>query len=287
MLVGLMMPAFFSRIKPFSSRLGLNLIGCAPFIFLTIFFIIPLVLMLVATVRPPGEFGGLAPFVVDSKINLTLDTYQFITSDFIYAQIFVTSFNISALTTLLCLLLGYPLALMISRSSSRWQGILVFLIVLPFASNFLVKIYAWIILLEPLGLLYTSTAVVIGLVYIHLPFMVLPIYLNLMSQDPALVEAGRDLGATPIRCFFDVTLPLSFRGVLSGCALVFVPVIGVFAVPEILGGTGDILIGNVIKEQFLDGRDWPLGSTLSIVVTMAVLMITICVSIFTKHRDRS
>lgn len=145
------------------------------------------------------------------------------------------------------------------------------LVILPFASNFLVRIYAWIMLLGPLNLLYTPFAVIAGMVYVHLPFMILPLYTHLEKHDPALLEAAQDLGASAWTRFWRVTFPLSLPGILSGSALVFIPVLGMFAVPELLGGTGDILIGNLIKEQFLENRDWPLGSALAIMLTLAVL----------------
>jgi spermidine/putrescine transport system permease protein len=151
------------------------------------------------------------------------------------------------------------------------SGIFMLLIVLPFASNLLVRVYAWIMLLGPVGLLYTPAAVIAGMVYVHLPFMALPLYTNLERHDPALLEAARDLGADRWTSFRRITWPLSLPGVLSGSALVFIPVLGMFAIPELLGGTGDMLIGNLIKEQFLDNRDWPLGSALSLALTAAVL----------------
>jgi spermidine/putrescine transport system permease protein len=137
----------------------------------------------------------------------------------------------------------------------------VLLVILPFASNFLIRIYAWIIVLGPADLLYTPFAVIAGMVYVHLPFMILPLYTNLEKHDPALLEAAQDLGAGTWTRFWRVTLPLSLPGVWAGSALVFIPVLGMFAIPELLGGTRDLLVGNLIKEQFLDNRDWPLGST--------------------------
>ncbi|HJW03758.1 MAG TPA: ABC transporter permease, partial [Azospira sp.] len=159
----------------------------------------------------------------------------------------------------------------IARSPKGRRDLLVLLVILPFASNFLVRIYAWMMILGPLNLLYTPFAVLVGMVYVHLPFMILPLYTNLEKHDPALLEAAQDLGAGAWVRFWRVTFPLSLPGIWSGTALVFIPVLGMFAVPELLGGTGDILIGNLIKEQFLDNRDWPLGSTLSLLLTVMVL----------------
>ncbi|MDA8259812.1 MAG: ABC transporter permease [Betaproteobacteria bacterium] len=240
-----------------------------PTIFLLAFFLLPALIVVVAGFRATGEFGGLAP--LDGFVGLTLDAYRFLLGDVIYLEIFARSFMVAALTTLLCIVLAYPLAWLIARSPKSRRDVLVLLVILPFASNFLVRIYAWIMLLGPANLLYTPFAVIVGMVYAHLPFMVLPLYTNLEKHDPALLEAAQDLGATAWTRFWRVTFPLSLPGIFSGSALVFIPVLGMFAVPELLGGTGDILIGNLIKEQFLENRDWPLGSALSIMLTACVL----------------
>lgn len=242
------------------------LVTLPPTVFLLVFFLAPALIVVVASFREPGEFGGLAPWPA-----LSADAFDFLLSDIIYLEIFVRSFFVAMLTTLICIVLAYPLAWLIARSPARRRDLLVLLVILPFASNFLVRIYAWIMLLGPVNLLYTPVAVIIGMVYVHLPFMVLPLYTNLEKHDPALLEAARDLGANSWTCFWRVTFPLSLPGVFSGSALVFIPVLGMFAVPELLGGTGDILIGNLIKAQFLEDRDWPLGSALSIMLTLAVL----------------
>jgi spermidine/putrescine transport system permease protein len=237
-----------------------------PTAFLLAFFLVPALIVVAASFREPGEFGGLAPWPAHS-----LDTYRFLFGDIIYLEIFARSFLVAILTTLICIVLAYPLAWLIARSPARRRDLLVLLVILPFASNFLVRIYAWIMLLGPANLLYTPFAVIAGMVYVHLPFMILPLYTNLEKHDPALLEAAQDLGANAWTRFWRVTFPLSLPGVLAGSTLVFIPVLGMFAVPELLGGTGDILIGNLIKEQFLENRDWPLGSALSIMLTMAVL----------------
>lgn len=254
-------------LKPSVERLTRWVLTLPPAVFLIVFFLAPALIMLVTTFREPGEFGGLAPLAWHS---LGLDTYRFVGGDAIYAWILAKSFLVAALTTLLCLALGYPLALLIARSPKRQRDVFVLLVVLPFASNFLVRVYAWIMILGPLNLLYSPMAVIVGMVYVHLPFMILPLYTNLEKHDPALLEVAQDLGAGAWTRFWRVTWPLSLPGVFAGAALVFIPVLGMFAVPELLGGTGDILMGNLIKEQFLDNRDWPLGATLSLALTAAV-----------------
>jgi spermidine/putrescine transport system permease protein len=279
------------------------LVAGPPLLFLVLFFVVPSLIMIVTSFRFPGEFGGLAPLWPASapgsessgppaEYGLTLEAYEFFFSDILYARIFLKSFGVAAATTLICLVMAYPLALLIARSHKRLRNLMVLLVVLPFASNFLIRIYAWMILLGPesalshfintflgvfgLGpvtLLFSPFAVLVGMVYVHLPFMVLPLYTNLEKHDPSLLDAAQDLGAARWQRFWRVTWPLSLPGVFSGSALVFIPVLGMFAVPDILGGTGDILIGNLIKDQFLVTRDWPFGSVLSIMLTLAVLSI--------------
>ncbi|SBT03614.1 putrescine transporter subunit: membrane component of ABC superfamily [Candidatus Accumulibacter aalborgensis] len=249
------------------------LVSLPPTLFLLVFFLAPALLMIGASFQQPGDFGGLAPAWQNGQLNLSLETYHFFFGDWIYAEIFFRSFLVAAATTLICLLLAYPLALAIAGSARRHRHLLVLLVILPFASNFLIRVYAWIILLGPADLLYTPFAVIAGMVYVHLPFMVLPLYTNLDRHDLALLEAAQDLGAGTWTRFRRITLPLSLPGIWAGSALVFIPVLGMFAIPELLGGTRDILVGNLIKEQFLDNRDWPLGSTLSIVLTAAVLLL--------------
>jgi spermidine/putrescine transport system permease protein len=270
------------------------LVSGPPFIFLLLFFVAPSIIMVIASFRYPGEFGGLAPLFADTQTlhGLTVETYAFFFSDIIYGHVFLKSILVALATTLICMLMAYPLALLIARSPKKSRDLMVLLVVLPFASNFLVRVYAWMIILgpqaafsqavnglfavlgmEPVHLLFSPFAVLVGMVYVHLPFMVLPLYTNLEKHDPALLDAAQDLGANAWQRFWRVTFPLSLPGIFSGSALVFIPVLGMFAIPDILGGTGDMLIGNLIKEQFLGTRDWPFGSTLSIMLTVTVLLI--------------
>ena len=278
-------------------RLARLLVSGPPLLFLIVFFVAPSLIMILTSFRFPGEFGGLAPITLPSdkaigEYGFTSDAYQFFFSDFIYTEIFLKSFGVAFGTTLICLILAYPLAVLIARSRKHLRNLMVLLVILPFASNFLIRIYAWMIILgpesalshfvntvlgafgiAPVTLLFSPFAVLVGMVYVHLPFMVLPLYTNLEKHDPSLLDAAQDLGANAWQRFWRVTWPLSLPGVFSGSALVFIPVLGMFAVPDILGGTGDILIGNLIKDQFLGTRDWPFGSALSIMLTLAVLSV--------------
>jgi spermidine/putrescine transport system permease protein len=263
-----------SRLRADSEPARRWLVAGPPFLFLLAFFVLPSLIMVVASFRYPGEFGGLAPLwpaVPGADAGLAVENYRAFFGEWIYTEIFLKSFGIAALTTLTCVMLAYPVALLIARSPKRHRDLMVLLVVLPFASNFLVRVYAWMIILGPLDLLFTRFALVVGLVYVHLPFMILPLYTNLEKHDPALLDAAQDLGANVWQRFWRVTFPLSLPGVFAGSALVFIPVLGMFAIPEILGGKDDWMVGNMIKESFLATRDWPFGSMLSIVLTIAVL----------------
>ena len=270
--------------------LGRWLVVGPPLLYLLVFFAIPSLIMVLASFRTPGEFGGLAPLIEEGRLDVNLDSYARFFSEPIYAQIFLKSVWYALLTTLFCLALAYPLAALVAKSPKRYRDLLLLLVILPFWSNFLIRVYAWMIILgpnaalakavngvlawfghEPVPLLFSSFAVLVCLVYVHLPFMVLPLYANLEKHDQALLDAAQDLGANAWQRFWRITFPLSLPGVYAGAALVFIPALGIFAIPDILGGPEDSLIGNVIKQQFLETRDWPFGSVLSIVLTVAAL----------------
>ncbi len=260
------------------------IISLPPMIYMILFFALPSLIMIVGSFMIPGDTGGLAPLfpLAPPQINaqdglqetgLTLENYTTFFSDTVFAWIFLKSVSVAGLTTLICALMAYPVALLIARHPKSKRDLLLLLVILPFASNFLVRVYAWMIILGPLNLLFTNTAMIIGLVYVHLPFMILPLYTNLEKHDTALLDAARDLGATPWQTFWKVTFPLSLPGIASGSALVFIPVLGMFAIPEILGGKDSLLVGNLIKEAFLATRDWPFGSMVSMMLTLLVIAI--------------
>ena len=273
--------------------LGKWLVSGPPILYLLLFFAIPALIMVLASFRTPGEFGGLAPLIDEAgKPDLNVESYVRFFTEPVYAQIFVKSFVYALLTTLICLAIAYPLAALIAKSPKKHRDLLLLLVILPFWSNFLIRVYAWMIVLGPqaalartvngilgwfgagpVSLLFSSFAVLVCLVYVHLPFMVLPLYANLEKHDQALLDAAQDLGAHAWQRFWRITFPLSLPGVYAGAALVFIPALGIFAIPDILGGPDDSLIGNVIKQQFLETRDWPFGSVLSIVLTVAALVL--------------
>ena len=285
------------------AQIGRWLVSGPPLLYLLVFFAIPSLIMLLASFRTPGEFGGLAPLYEQGQLDLNLESYARFFTESIYAQIFVKSVWYALSTTLLCLALAYPLAALIARSSRRYRDLLLLLVILPFWSNFLIRVYAWMIILgpnaalarimngvlrwfghDPVPLLFSSFAVLVCLVYVHLPFMVLPLYANLEKHDQALLDAAQDLGANAWQRFWRITFPLSLPGVYAGAALVFIPALGIFAIPDILGGPENSLIGNVIKQQFLETRDWPFGSVLSIVLTVVALLLAGLAAWLARHK---
>jgi spermidine/putrescine transport system permease protein len=268
-----------------AERLTKWVIAGPPLAFLLAFFLLPALIMALGSFRYPGEFGGIAPLAArpDGEGGLTFENYALFFGDWIYAQIFAKSLGIAALSTFVCLVMAYPLAMLIARSPKKRRDFMVLLVILPFASNLLVRVYAWMVILGPIDLLFSRFAVIVGMVYVHLPFMVLPLYTNLEKHDPALLDAAQDLGANTWHTFWRVTFPLSLPGVFSGAALVFIPVLGMFAIPELLGGKDDWMVGNMIKEAFLGTRDWPFGSMLSLMLTLAVLAIAGAAALFARR----
>ncbi len=282
-----------------SARSGAGyLLSFPPLAYLLIFFAAPTLIMLFASFRYAGDYGGLAPwYTIEGgriSLDLTLDNWRRLTGTDIYLRLFIKSMGYAVATTILCVVMGYPLALMIARSGRKSRDLLLLLVILPFWSNFLVRIYAWMIIFSPAGALtkilneglrlfgfgpvslsYSPTAMLICLVYVHLPFMVLPLYANLEKHDPYLLDAAQDLGAGRLRRFWLITWPLSLPGITAGSILVFIPVLGMFAIPDLLGGTDGIMIGNVIKQQFMESRDWPFGSVLSMVLTVVAVLVVL------------
>ncbi|MDM9624082.1 ABC transporter permease [Rhizobium sp. S96] len=261
-----------------------NLLAAPAVAWLLAFMVAPCLLVLSYAFFERGVWGGI-------DYNLNLQNFLRV-ADPLYARIFLKSAQIAGLATLLAVLIGYPAAYAISRAPRARQPMLLFFAVLPFWSNYLIRTYAWIVLLnreglinkllqvlgyqgEPLSLLYTEGAVIVGLVYNYLPFVILAIYSTLSRLNPELMEASRDLGAGPIRTFFRVTLPLTLPGVAAGGVFVFVLSIGNFVTPALLGGGRFQMIGNVVYDQFLSANDWPFGAALGMVliITMMALLL--------------
>lgn len=244
-------------------------------VYLGLFVAVPVALVLSTTLFQRGRFGGIV-------YEPTFDNFTRAWGE-VYREVLTSSLVIAGITTVLALLIGYPTAYAIANLPVRWRVAALVLIVVPFWTNFLIRTYAWIVLLnsqgpvnrglvasgvidEPLKLLYTQGAVVAGLLYAYLPLLILPLYASIERLDPELREAATDLGASRWRAFRDVTWPLTLPGALTGAIFVFVPSLGNFVVPELLGGGKTVMVGNLVRDQFLKARDWPFGSVLALVV---------------------
>jgi putrescine transport system permease protein len=272
---------------------GRWLVTAVPYSWLGLFFLVPFVIVLkiafsnIQLAMPPVE-----PVVTWSaehvlQLRLHFANFSFVFGDSLYIAAFLNSLKVAALSTLLALLLGYPMAYGIARAPGTWRNVLFLLVVMPFFTSFLLRVYAWIGLLgrngpinglllqlgliqEPLQLLQTDFAVYLGMVYSYLPFMVLPLYTAIEKLDLTLLEAAADLGCRPTRAFFSITLPLTREGIFAGCLLVFIPAVGEYVIPALLGGPDTLMIGRVVWDEFFGNRDWPVASALAIVL-LAVL----------------
>ncbi|HHC29019.1 MAG TPA: ABC transporter permease subunit [Rhodobacterales bacterium] len=230
--------------------------------------------------------------------GLDFENYVFLTTDSLYWKAYLSSLKIAVISTLLTLAVGYPIAYGMSRAADEWRPTLLMLVILPFWTSFLIRVYSWKAILanegflnqflsvfgiEPLTILNTNTAVYIGIVYTYLPFMVLPLYAALEKLDDSLLEAAEDLGCSRLTAFWLVTFPLSKQGIIAGSFLVFIPVMGEFVIPTLLGGSDTLMIGKVLWEEFFSNRDWPVASAVAIVL-LAILIIPIV--LFIKNEEK-
>ncbi len=246
-----------------------------------LFFLLPLLLMGVYSFLERGLYGGVTWVFTWENYARFLDP--------LYLRILLRTLRIAFTTTVILLLIGYPMAYRIARAGRRWRNVLLLLVVLPFWTSDLIRTYAWMLILrdtgllnlllqylgliqEPLTLLYTEGAILLGLTYVYLPFMVLPLYASIEKLDPSLLEAAEDLGATPAWRFLKVTVPLTKSGILAGSLLVFIPSVGAFIVPDLLGGAKTMMIGNLVQLQFGPARNWPFGSAASFILMSLVLL---------------
>ncbi len=278
--------------------LGRRIVLGAPYLWIVAFFLAPMALIAKislshpAQARPPYEpvfrlGDGIAGTLAKLQ-TLGFDAYRSFGEDRLYLNSYLTSLIIAGVSTALMLLVAYPFALAMARAPRRLRPILIGLAVAPFWTSFLIRVYAWIALLKdeglinhalialhiidaPLSIYATNVAVVIGIVYSYLPFMLLPLYSALERQDPALREAASDLGASPAQVFWRVTLPLSRPGVVAGCLLVFIPAVGEFVIPDLLGGSETLMIGRTLWTDFFANRDWPAASAAAIVLLMLLI----------------
>jgi putrescine transport system permease protein len=271
-------------------RIGLAL----PYGWLLLFLLAPFLIVLRISLADPivalPPYTPLFDWAADAthRIYVTLDNYRFVLGDDLYLYTYLNSLQLAAVSTALCLLIGYPMAYGIARARPANRNLLLMLVVLPFWISFLLRVYAWMGLLgthgtinglllwagiidEPLQMLYTEGAIFVGMVYSYLPFMILPLYATLERLDPALLEAASDLGGRPRQVFVDVTLPLSFPGIVAGCLLVFIPAMGEFVIPALLGGPDSLMIGRVLYDEFFSNRDWPVAAA-DAVLLLAILI---------------
>jgi putrescine transport system permease protein len=267
---------------------GRRLVTAVPYFWLAVFFAVPfaIVFKISFSYMVPAQpgYAPLFEWLEESRrlvATFNLANYQVLLQDSLYLNTFLYSLKVAAISTVLCLLLGYPMAYAIARSAPTTRNLFLMLIILPFWTSFLLRVYAWIGLLktngvinttllslgiidQPLVLLYTDFAVYVGIVYSYLPFMILPLYSNLEKHDLTLLEAAADLGARPFKAFFKITLPLSMPGIVAGCLLVFIPAVGEFVIPSLLGRTDQLMIGTVLSAQFFGARNWPVASAVAI-----------------------
>lgn len=275
---------------------GRQLVVGIPFVWLLLFFLLPFAIVLKISFSEAAV--AIPPYTeiftyVDQQLTIlaNLNNYVFLGQDELYLSAYLGSLKIATVGTLLCLLIGYPMAYAIARASKEMQTVYLLLIMMPTWTAILIRVYAWMGILgnngllngllqglglidAPLRILNTDLAVYIGVVYAYLPFMVLPLYANLVKHDPSLLEAAADLGAHPLASFWKITVPLSKNGIVAGCMLVFIPVVGEFVIPELLGGPETLMIGKVLWQEFFNNRDWPVAAALAVVM-LAILLVPI------------
>jgi len=271
-------------------------------LFLAIFFLGPLAIMIVTSFLAPGLYGGVEWTWYPHNYGRILGFADPMFEDFdpVYIAIFLRSLKIAALTVIATLIVCYPAAFCISRLSERWKNFCLFLITLPFFTSLIVRLFIWVLILRqtglvnsvllntgaiarPLELIYTDGAIILGMVYIFIPFMFMPVYASVEKLDWTLVRASLDLGAGPIRTFLRIILPLTAPGIAGGAVIVFIPALGNFVVPAILGGAKVMMLGNLIEQQFLAARNWPFGSALAMMV-MAVMLVLLFVYVIVSGR---
>jgi putrescine transport system permease protein len=298
-------------VEKLASRFAGSLVILIPYVWLLLFFLIPFAIVFkislstTAIAMPPytpvfdlsegfsGLWAGLR--------ELSIDNYVWLTEDSLYFNAYVTSVIVAGVSTILTLLVGYPIAYGMARAPTSLRPVLLMLVILPFWTSFLIRVYAWIGILKPEGLLNqvlmalniidqplvimnTYSAIFIGIVYSYLPFMVLPLYSALEKMDYSLIEAAQDLGCTPTSAFWKVTFPLSLPGVVAGSLLVFIPAVGEFVIPDLLGGSQTLMIGRTLWNEFFSNRDWPVSSAVAIIL---LLLLVIPIMIYQNAQARA
>ncbi|MDJ0823617.1 MAG: ABC transporter permease subunit [Paracoccaceae bacterium] len=282
-----------------------------PYAWLLALFLAPFIIVLkislsdIALARPPYmpqlDFGAGLAGLREFFAALDFENFWFLTTDDLYWKAYLSSLQIAVVSTFLTLLVGYPIAYGMARSAQEWRPTLLMLVILPFWTSFLIRVYAWMGILstegllnqfliglglvsDPLTILNTNTAVYIGIVYTYLPFMILPIYAALEKMDESLLEAAEDLGCSKFSAFWLVTIPLSRNGIIAGCFLVFIPAIGEFVIPSLLGGSDTLMIGKVLWEEFFSNRDWPVASAVAVVL---LLILIVPIVLFQRNEQKA
>jgi putrescine transport system permease protein len=273
---------------------GRMIVAGVPMAWLLLFFVVPFLIILgISFSQAALSIPPYAPIWewVDGRVlavRMHLSNYHFLFTDALYVSAFLYSIKVAAISTLLCLLIGYPMAYGIARATPATRNTLLLLVILPFWTSFLLRVYAWIGLLknngvinnvlmglglidQPITMMQTDFAVYIGIVYSYLPFMILPLYTNLEKHDQTLLEAAADLGARPWQAFLRVTLPLSVPGIVAGTMLVFIPAVGEYVIPSLLGRTDQLMIGRVLSDEFFENRDWPVASAVAIAMLLLLI----------------
>ena len=271
------------------------LVLLVPFVWLLLFFLAPFFLVLkislAGTVIASPPFTPMIEWVDEGimHIRVVVDNYAYLWEDDLYVNTYLNSVKVSSISTILCLLIGYPMAYAIVRSSQTTKHILLMLIILPFWTSFLLRVYAWMGLLadqgtindlllslglieEPIRMLYTEFAVYVGIVYTYVPFMILPLYANMEKLDWTLLEAAADLGAKPMTTFFTITLPMTLPGIIAGGLLVFIPATGEYVIPDLLGGGNVLMIGRILYNEFNANVDWPVASAVAIALLLLLVL---------------
>ncbi len=287
-----------------SGAWGKTALIAGPMLFLLLFFLLPFLLVLKISVSEMDNVVFKDLYVwTDGVLALRIKfaNYVSIVQDELYFQTYIRSLKFAAITTVLCLLLAYPFAYFMARSPADKRPALLMLVMLPFWTSFLLRVYAWKMLLadsgvfnnvaialgllsEPVKMMNTPFSLILGMVYTYLPFMILPLYANLVKMDLRLLEAALDLGATPWQAFWRITVPLSKSGIIAGSMLVFIPCVGEFVIPELLGGPQTLMIGRVLWDEFFSNNDWPMAATVAIVM---VLLIIVPLALFNKYQAES
>lgn len=270
---------------------GRGAVAGIPYLWLLLFFLLPFGIVLKISVAEPiiaqPPFTPL--FEPDGSLQATLDNYRFLLEDSLYLIAYLNSLKLAGISTLLCLLIGYPMAYGIARAPRATRNILLLLVILPFWTSFLLRVYAWMGILrnnglinnllmslgvieQPIQMMNTDFAIYLGITYSYLPFMILPLYAALERLSPDLVEAAQDLGCRPWKAFVTITLPLSLPGIIAGCLLVFIPAVGEFVIPSLLGGPDSLMIGRVLWDEFFGNRDWPVASAVAIALLLVLVV---------------